>query len=416
MAEQFYTILTAIGKAKIANTTALGTKVNLTKFQVGDGNGTYYNPTEDQTELKHKTWEGPISSITVDENNPNWIVIQVMLPGDIGGFTIREAGVFDDENNLIATGKYPETYKPIASDGSTKDLVIKMILEVSNASSVTLKVDPTVILATKKDIEILENKISNVRIPVTSVNEKIGNVVLKAKDIQCDDTHTIEQNIVELQDQFEALELTAEKVTITDTENNFTSGQVEGALKECITKATTALNKANEAFQSADRGKSQIANVVGQPLSASDQFDVMNAKIQSLKNTFVQFLKEKKQVANFTDSLQNLISKVQTINCDLKYATGSTSGWPTITVSNLDFTPKIVFYMMFEVSQYMNEEELGFTIKLPTVCKDFYFYNNKRSTVDLRYDFTTSYITLNQNGFTIEAKHFGAKDWIAIGM
>lgn len=195
MAEQFYTILTKIGKAKIANTSALGSKLNLAKFQVGDSNGSYYNPTEEQTELKHKVWEGPISSITIDENNPNWIVLQTMLPGDIGGFMIREAGVFDDEGNLIAIGKYPETYKPVTSEGSSKDLVIKMILEVSNASSVTLKIDPTVILATKKDIEILENKIKNIKIPVTSVNKKTGDIELKAEDIKCNDGKTVETSL-----------------------------------------------------------------------------------------------------------------------------------------------------------------------------------------------------------------------------
>ncbi|WP_253197205.1 phage tail protein [Clostridium algidicarnis] len=164
MAEQFYTILTKIGKAKIANASALGAKVNFSKFQVGDSNGSYYNPTEDQTQLKHKVWEGNINSISVDENNPNWIVIEILLPSNIGGFMIREAAILDDENNMIAVAKYPETYKPITSEGSSKDLLIRTILEVSNVSSVTIKVDPTVILATKKDIEILENKIKNIKV------------------------------------------------------------------------------------------------------------------------------------------------------------------------------------------------------------------------------------------------------------
>ncbi|KEH84609.1 phage tail protein [Clostridium novyi] len=203
MAEQFYTILTAIGKAKMANTTALGTKVNLTKFQVGDGNGTYYNPTEDQTGLKHKTWEGPISSITVDENNPNWIVIEVIIPSNVGGFMIREAGVFDDEGNMIAIGKYPETYKPVASNGSTKDLIIKMILEVSNTSSVTLKVDPTVILATQKDIQTLNNRIGNIKVPVQSVNSKTGVIELKAVDIKTADGTNLEEFKKKTNSQYE---------------------------------------------------------------------------------------------------------------------------------------------------------------------------------------------------------------------
>lgn len=158
MAEQFYTILTAIGKAKVANSGALGTKVNFVKFKVGDGNGSYYNPTENQTELKNQVWEGNISSIYIDEENSNWIVIEAVIPTLVGGFTIREAGVFDDEGNLIAIGKYPETYKPVSSDGSTKDLLMRMILEVSNAENINLKVDPTIILATKKDIQVLESK------------------------------------------------------------------------------------------------------------------------------------------------------------------------------------------------------------------------------------------------------------------
>ncbi|NME95371.1 phage tail protein [Clostridium cochlearium] len=175
MAEQFYTILTRAGKAKIANATALGVKVNLTKFQVGDGGGSYYNPSEDQTQLRNKVWEGNISSISVDNTNPNWIVLEVIIPSDIGGFMIREAGVFDDGGNLIAIGKYPETYKPAVQNGSTKDLYIRMILEVSNTSSVTLKVDPTVILATKKDVDVLSNDLTNFKQEVNTHLADIAN-------------------------------------------------------------------------------------------------------------------------------------------------------------------------------------------------------------------------------------------------
>lgn len=169
MSEQFYTILTKIGKAKIANATALGHQIDLVKFQIGDGNGSYYNPNEDQTQLKNKVWEGNISSIRVDEENPNWIVLETLIPGTDGGFMVREAAAVDNEGNLIAIGKYPETYKPVAGDGSIKDLIIKMIIEVSNTSVVTLKVDPTVILATKNDILGLDNKIKNIKLIDTKV-------------------------------------------------------------------------------------------------------------------------------------------------------------------------------------------------------------------------------------------------------
>lgn len=208
MAEQFYTILTAIGKAKIANATALGNKVNFTTLKVGDGGGKYYNPTETQEDLINTVWQGNINSISVDKKNLNWIVIEVIIPSNIGGFMIREAGIFDDEGELIAIGKYPETYKPKAEDGSTKDLIIKMILEVSNTSTVTLKVDPTVILATKEDIGILENKIKNIKVPVESVNGKTGAIELKAEDISTSRNKTVEQ------------ELTGNRQTLLNLTNN----------------------------------------------------------------------------------------------------------------------------------------------------------------------------------------------------
>ncbi|MCT4593193.1 MAG: phage tail protein [Anaeromicrobium sp.] len=159
MAEQFYTILTQIGKARIANANAFGTKIDLTTLVVGDSGGSYYDPTEESENVRNEVWRGNINSITTDEENPNWIVITTVIPSDIGGFMIREAAILDGEGNLIAIGKYPETYKPKIQDGSSKDLIIKMILEVSNSSSVTLKIDPTVILATKKDIQVVEDNL-----------------------------------------------------------------------------------------------------------------------------------------------------------------------------------------------------------------------------------------------------------------
>jgi len=156
LAEQFYTILTSIGKAKIANAAALGQKVELTELALGDGGGSYYNPTEDQTALRNEVWRGAIGTVAVDEENPTWITIQTVVPSQHGGFMIREAGVFDNEGDLIALGKYPETYKPAAADGSIKDLVIRMILEVSNTASVVLRVDPTVVLATQQQVDAAE--------------------------------------------------------------------------------------------------------------------------------------------------------------------------------------------------------------------------------------------------------------------
>ena len=179
MEEKFYIILTKIGREKIANATALGELVGLTKFQVGDSNGEYYEPTEEQTALKNVVWEGNINSLRIDEKNPNWIVIETILPGTVGGFMIREAAVLDNENNIIAIGKYPETYKPRAEDGSIKDLVVKMILQLSNTSNVTLEVDPTLVFVTQKDIQDLDDKFDK---NIKEIKVKIGDTDILTTD------------------------------------------------------------------------------------------------------------------------------------------------------------------------------------------------------------------------------------------
>lgn len=183
MAEKFYTILTAAGKAKIANAIPTGQKINLTKMKFGDSNGAYYNPNENQTDLKHTVYECNVTTVNIDEKNPNWITLTSVIPPEIGGFTIREIGVYDDTNTLIAIGKYPETYKPILDNGSTKELYVKMTLEVSNTNSVELKVDPYIILATKKDVNEVNEKLSSQLEQKANKNELKSNRYLIRKDI-----------------------------------------------------------------------------------------------------------------------------------------------------------------------------------------------------------------------------------------
>lgn len=149
----FYTILTAVGRAKIANSQVTDSKINLSEMAVGDGGGDYYNPNDSQEKLRNEVWRDNIGSVEVDSDNPNWIVIEAIIPAEDGGFTVREVGIFDASNDLIAIGKYPETYKPVLDEGSAKDLYVRMIIEVSNASSVTLKIDPAVTIASRKYVD-----------------------------------------------------------------------------------------------------------------------------------------------------------------------------------------------------------------------------------------------------------------------
>ncbi len=154
MANEFFTILTATGKAKLAAAQTSGTPLQITQMAVGDGdNGAYYNPIESQTALKHETWRGALNNLSVDQTNPNWIVAELLIPDTVGGFYIREVGLLDSTGALIAVGKFPESYKPTLAAGSNKQLYVRMILEVSNASAVTLLVDPSVVLATRATVD-----------------------------------------------------------------------------------------------------------------------------------------------------------------------------------------------------------------------------------------------------------------------
>jgi len=149
----YYTLLTPTGLAKVTNAQLTNSKLEITQVAVGDASGIGYQPTGNENTLKNEKWRGGVASIEIDSQNPNWIVVEAILPSSIGGFTLREVALYDALGDIIAIGNYPDTYKPIASDGSTMDLALRTIIEVSNASSVTLKIDPNVIVASRKYVD-----------------------------------------------------------------------------------------------------------------------------------------------------------------------------------------------------------------------------------------------------------------------
>lgn len=149
MANTYYTLLTTIGQASIANAIALNQTVSLTHMAVGDGNGAPTVPKESQTALVNEVYRAPINQLTTDLDNPNYLIAEMIVPTNVGGWSVREVGLFDEEGYLIAIANFPETYKPKLEEGSGRDLVIRIILQVSNTDVVTLKVDPTIILASQ---------------------------------------------------------------------------------------------------------------------------------------------------------------------------------------------------------------------------------------------------------------------------
>ncbi|EAS2185068.1 phage tail protein [Salmonella enterica] len=153
MDNEFYTLLTDRGMAKIASALADKKQIHLQKMAVGDGGGQYYEPTASQTNLRHEVWRGDMNTLTVAPNNPNWLIAELVLPEDIGGWYVREVGVFDADGELIAIGKFPESYKPLLPGGCGKQVCIRLIMEVSNTTAVTLAVDPGIVLATRDYVD-----------------------------------------------------------------------------------------------------------------------------------------------------------------------------------------------------------------------------------------------------------------------
>ncbi|MED9012882.1 phage tail protein [Escherichia marmotae] len=150
MTAKYFAILTNQGAARLANAAALGTKLNLTQMAVGDANGTLPTPDPAQTKLINQKRIAPLNQLTVDPANTSQIIAEQIIPENEGGFWIREIGLYDTDGILIAVANCPETYKPQLQEGSGRTQTIRMILIVSSTSAITLKIDPSVVLATRK--------------------------------------------------------------------------------------------------------------------------------------------------------------------------------------------------------------------------------------------------------------------------
>ena len=161
MTVKYYAILTNQGAARLANATMLGSKLNLTQMAVGDANGVLPTPDPAQTKLINQKRIAPLNLLSVDQNNQSQIIAEQIIPENEGGFWIREIGLYDDEGVLIAVANCPETYKPQLQEGSGRTQTIRMILVVTNTEAITLKIDPSVVLATRKyvDDKVLELKL-----------------------------------------------------------------------------------------------------------------------------------------------------------------------------------------------------------------------------------------------------------------
>lgn len=149
----YYVKTSTVGRNKITAFGTGGPAVNITTFAVGDSNGVYYEPTGEEAALVHQVWSGNVNRVYAHPNHANWIVVEALIPASQGGFDIREALVKDNTGAVIAIGKYPLTNKPAPGSGSEKDLYVRMILNVTDASAVNQTIDPTLIMATQEYVD-----------------------------------------------------------------------------------------------------------------------------------------------------------------------------------------------------------------------------------------------------------------------
>ena len=152
MASQYFAILTDYGTRAIAHALSQGQPLQLAKFAVGDGNGQAVTPTASATALVHQTHIAPVSAVSLDHRNNKQVIVELTIPENVGGFYIREMGVFDSQNKLIAYANCPESFKPTESSGSGKVQVLRMILKVESSSAVTLSIDNSVIFVTRQQM------------------------------------------------------------------------------------------------------------------------------------------------------------------------------------------------------------------------------------------------------------------------
>ncbi|MGY0154852.1 phage tail protein [Edwardsiella tarda] len=153
MSAKYFAILTNLGAAKMANATALGTKLNVTHMAVGDGGGSLQTPDPGQTALRGERRRAALNMLSVDPNNASQIIAEQVIPENEGGWWIREIGLYDSNGVLIAVANCPETYKPQLQEGSGRTQTIRMVLIVSSTEAVTLKIDPSVVLATREYVD-----------------------------------------------------------------------------------------------------------------------------------------------------------------------------------------------------------------------------------------------------------------------
>ena len=178
MSAKFYTLLTDIGAAKLASAAALGVPLKITHMAVGDGGGVLPTPSAQQNALVAEKRRAALNMLYIDPQNSSQIIAEQVIPETEGGWWIREVGLFDETGALIAVGNCPESYKPQLAEGSGRTQTVRIVLITSSTDNITLKIDPAVVLATRKYVD---DKVLELKVYVDD---------LMAKHVAANDPHT----------------------------------------------------------------------------------------------------------------------------------------------------------------------------------------------------------------------------------
>ncbi|ENL8153707.1 phage tail protein [Salmonella enterica] len=151
---KFKTIITDYGKQRlIAAMSPGGTKLTLTQMAVGDGSGNPTNPDTTSTALVNEVWRAAVNSVTVDKSHQNTIIVELLIPAEVGGFWVREAGIYDEFNKLVAICSLPASEKPLLEQGSGRAQTVRMTLVISDLSTINITIDSTTIMATNEYVD-----------------------------------------------------------------------------------------------------------------------------------------------------------------------------------------------------------------------------------------------------------------------
>lgn len=158
MSKKYLSIITRAGREKIASAIIAGEKIIFSTMAVGDGGGIIVSPDENQAELVNECFRTQLNSLKIPDNDKNIIIAEMIIPPEIGGFTIREAALFDDEGVCMAVASVPETYKPLLAEGSGRFTIMRIWLAVSSTEGIEILTDPGIVLATVEDVISVRNE------------------------------------------------------------------------------------------------------------------------------------------------------------------------------------------------------------------------------------------------------------------